>query len=212
MYDIVINADNVLMDVNRALQITFKERNLTFNPNNVYTSAYNSDLGISERQLLPSKMLISRYLDDPNLYRKAPVDWSIIAYIKNCASSGMNFLIYTDSPNDSVQMVKHALFTQWFLGLKNISFAGKQPDDSCIGFASGVRGYIVVDSCLDNFRNYERGIFKFLVDKPYNQRAYNQCYSDIFDDPKFIRCETAQQALEFAVGKAFALRLQNKPI
>lgn len=58
MYDIVVNADNILMDIYRSLQIVFKEENLNFDPNNVLTGDYNSDLGLIERHMLPFKNMI----------------------------------------------------------------------------------------------------------------------------------------------------------
>lgn len=119
MYDIVVNADNILMDIYRSLQIVFKEENLNFDPNNVLTGDYNSDLGLIERHMLPFKNMILDFIADPRVYRLAPVDWGLIAYIKNCADKGTRFLIYTISPTKSVQMTKHALFTQWFTGPVN---------------------------------------------------------------------------------------------
>lgn len=95
MYDIVVNADNILMDIYRSLQIVFKEENLNFDPNNVLTGDYNSDLGLIERHMLPFKNMILDFIADPRVYRLAPVDWGLIAYIKNCADKGTRFLIYT---------------------------------------------------------------------------------------------------------------------
>lgn len=212
MYDIVVNADNILMDIYRSLQIVFKEENLNFDPNNVLTGDYNSDLGLIERHMLPFKNMILDFIADPRVYRLAPVDWGLIAYIKNCADKGTRFLIYTISPTKSVQMTKHALFTQWFTGSKNIWFAGEQSSTERIGFARGTYGRVFIDSFLDNFRNCEQTAYKYLIDKSYNQPEYNNDYTDVFNDSRLIRCSSAQQVLEFAVGKVMTLKLQERPV
>lgn len=85
MYDIVVNADNILMDIYRSLQIVFKEENLNFDPNNVLTGDYNSDLGLFERHMLPFKNMILDFIADPRVYRLAPVDWGAYClYQKLC--------------------------------------------------------------------------------------------------------------------------------
>lgn len=109
-------------------------------------------------------------------------------------------------------MTKHALFTQWFTGSKNIWFAGERSSTERIGFARGTYGRVFIDSFLDNFRNCEQTAYKYLIDKSYNQPEYNNDYTDVFNDSRLIRCSSAQQALEFAVGKTMTLKLQERPV
>lgn len=207
MYDVVIDVDGVLLDIHARLKQVFAKDGIDYDEKNILTYSFNTDLpDFDEYRRLPPTEEIFRHLRDPDVFIHAPVDWDSIMLIRQYAEQGMKFLIYTLSSNISVHLAKQALFTQWFGYTPNVEFrdlmmaAGQHK--------MGVATFTVVEDCHINLREYGSETYKFLVNKPYNQVAYNHGYFDVFNDDRFERCFNTFTAIKNAVAHAQYIKVK----
>lgn len=196
MRTIVVDVDGVLLDVHTALEEKLKSMGYSFEMTDVLTYDFNRSLdsSIQAPDLGVPRDVIFKCLSDVDIFRSASIDMQAVNLIKEQVKSGrVEFIIYTQSYNSDISAEKCKRLFSLFDGcdaVKIKSFVGEhKPTLDSVDVSA------VIEDSLENIRGYSESALSYLIDKPYNQRIYNECYADVFNRSTFTRCSCPAKAI-----------------